>query len=209
MMIIMRATASQKEIDAIVERVKQNGLRAHVSTGEERTVIGAIGDGRPVFKDQFMHLPGVDRVMPISRPYKLASREFRPENSIFPLDGVGVGGQEIVIIAGPCSVESRQQMLETAQAVREAGAHALRGGAFKPRTSPYSGGGARNHRYAGNQRSDARRTAPNHDSLRGCATGWSAQYAKLPFIARHRREPASGDDQARHDGHYRRVAYVR
>jgi 3-deoxy-7-phosphoheptulonate synthase len=138
MMIIMRATASQKEIDAVVERVKQNGLRAHVSTGDERTVIGAIGDGRPVFKDQFMHLPGVDRVMPISRPYKLASREFRPENSIFPLDGVGVGGPEIVIIAGPCSVENREQMLETAQAVREAGAHALRGGAFKPRTSPYS-----------------------------------------------------------------------
>jgi 3-deoxy-7-phosphoheptulonate synthase len=101
-------------------------------------VIGAIGDGRPVHKDQFMHLPGVDRVVPISRPYKLASREFRPQNSIFPLDGVSVGGDEIVIIAGPCSVESREQLLETAYAVREAGAHALRGGAFKPRTSPYS-----------------------------------------------------------------------
>jgi 3-deoxy-7-phosphoheptulonate synthase len=101
-------------------------------------VIGAIGDGRPVFRDQFMHLPGVDRVLPISRPYKLASREFRPENSKFPLDGVRVGGDEIVIIAGPCSVESRTQLLETAHAVREAGAHALRGGAFKPRTSPYS-----------------------------------------------------------------------
>lgn len=138
MMIIMRADASQKEISTIIVRVEQLGLRAHISTGEERTVIGAIGDGRPVFKDQFLHLPGVDRVLPISRPFKLASREFKPQNSVFPLDGVSVGGEGVVIIAGPCSVENRSQILETAHAVREAGAHALRGGAFKPRTSPYS-----------------------------------------------------------------------
>lgn len=138
MMIIMRTTASQDEIALVIARVEQNGLRAHVSTGEERTVIGAIGDGRPIFKDQFLHLPGVDRVLPITRPYKLACREFRHEDSIFPIDGVGIGGPGVVIIAGPCAVESRDQLLETAQAVREAGAHALRGGAFKPRTSPYS-----------------------------------------------------------------------
>jgi 3-deoxy-7-phosphoheptulonate synthase len=138
MMIIMRADATQFEIASIVERVELNGLQAHVSTGTERTVIGAVGDGRPVYRDQFLHLPGVDRVLPISRPYKLASREFRPERSKFPLDGVQVGGDEVVIIAGPCSVENRTQLLETAHAVREAGAHALRGGAFKPRTSPYS-----------------------------------------------------------------------
>jgi 3-deoxy-7-phosphoheptulonate synthase len=140
MMIIMRAGASKKEIEAVIERVEANGLRAHVSVGDERTVIGAVGElgGRPVYHDQFLFLSGVDRVMPISRPYKLASREFRPEDSIFPLDGVQIGGPGIVIIAGPCSVESRSQLLETAQAVREAGAHALRGGAFKPRTSPYS-----------------------------------------------------------------------
>lgn len=138
MMIIMRAGATTKEISLIVERVEMYGLKAHISTGDERTVIGAIGDGRPVFKDQFLHLPGVDRVLPISRPYKLASREFRPENSTFPLDGVRIGDDGLVIIAGPCSVESREQLLETAHAVREAGAHALRGGAFKPRTSPYS-----------------------------------------------------------------------
>lgn len=138
MMIIMRTDASPDQIAHVVERVEMNGLRAHLSAGAERTVIGAIGDGRPVMKDQFMHLPGVDRVVPISRPYKLASREFRPENSVFPLDGVQVGSDEIVIIAGPCSVESRNQLLETAHAVREAGAHALRGGAFKPRTSPYA-----------------------------------------------------------------------
>ena len=138
MMIIMRAEATQDQIAAVVERVEEYGLRAHLSRGEERTVIGAVGDGRPVVRDQFIQLPGVDRVVPISPPYKLASREFRPENSVFPLDGVQIGGDEIVMIAGPCSVESRSQLLETAYAVREAGAHALRGGAFKPRTSPYS-----------------------------------------------------------------------
>jgi 3-deoxy-7-phosphoheptulonate synthase len=140
MMIIMRTDATDQQIDYVVEKVQHNGLRVHVSRGVERTVIGAIGDGRPMLQvqDQFVHLPGVDRVMPISRPYKLASREFRPHNSIFPLDGVFIGADEIVIIAGPCSVESRSQLLEIAQAVREAGAHALRGGAYKPRTSPYS-----------------------------------------------------------------------
>lgn len=140
MMIIMRTDASPKEIAAVVEKVKASGLKAHISTGEERTIIGAIGDGRSVYgyKDLFLLMTGVDRVMPISRPYKLASREFRPENSTFPLDGVQIGGEGIVIIAGPCSVEDRSQLLETAHAVREAGAHALRGGIFKPRTSPYA-----------------------------------------------------------------------
>lgn len=138
MMIIMRTDATQEQIVEVVERVEKHGLRAHLSHGDERTVIGAVGDGRLVIKEQFLHLPGVDRVIPISRPYKIASREFIPENSLFPLDGVQVGGNGIVLIAGPCSVENRTQLLETAHAVREAGAHALRGGAFKPRTSPYS-----------------------------------------------------------------------
>jgi 3-deoxy-7-phosphoheptulonate synthase len=138
MMIIMRADASQDQITHVVERVELFGLRAHLSTGVERTVIGAIGDGRPVDRDQFMLLPGVDRVVPITRPFKLTSREFRPEDSVVALNGLRFGGEEVLIIAGPCSVESRSQLLETAWAVREAGAHALRGGAFKPRTSPYS-----------------------------------------------------------------------
>ena len=138
MMIIMRTDATPDQIGHVVERVESFGLRAHLSTGEERTVIGAIGDGRPVDKDLFLYLPGVDRVVPITRPYKLASREFRPQNTIIPVNGVHVGSDQILIIAGPCSVENRTQLLETALAVREAGAHALRGGAFKPRTSPYA-----------------------------------------------------------------------
>lgn len=138
MLIIMKADATQEQIEQIVHRVEDCGLRAHLSQGEERCIIGAIGDGRPVVKDQFLYLPGVDRVVPISRPYKLASREFQPMNTTFRLDGVTIGGPSLVIIAGPCSVEDRSQLLETAYAVREAGAHALRGGAYKPRTSPYS-----------------------------------------------------------------------
>jgi 3-deoxy-7-phosphoheptulonate synthase len=138
MMIIMESMATKEQIQAIVERIENNQLHAHLSKGEERTIIGVIGDGRPIQQDRFLHLPGVDRIVPISRPFKLASREFHPRRTIFPLDGVHVGEDEIVIIAGPCSVESRSQLIETAHAIKEAGAHALRGGAFKPRTSPYS-----------------------------------------------------------------------
>ncbi len=139
MMIIMKAGTDQRNVQRVVARVTALGLQAHLSEGDERTVIGAIGDGRPVQKDLFMHLPGVDRVLPISRPFKLASREFCTQDTCLPLDGVTIGGDHgLVIIAGPCAVESRSQILETAQAVREAGAHALRGGIFKPRTSPYS-----------------------------------------------------------------------
>lgn len=138
MLIIMKTDADENQIKTVVQRVEDMGLRAHLSQGEERTIIGAIGDGRPVMKDQFLYMPGVDRIVPITRPFKLASREFSPQDSVFPLDGVDIGGKGIVIIAGPCAVENRGQLLETAHAVKEAGAHALRGGAYKPRTSPYS-----------------------------------------------------------------------
>jgi 3-deoxy-7-phosphoheptulonate synthase len=138
MLIIMRTTATHEQVENVVARVEQYGLRAHLSHGTERVIIGAVGDGRPVSQDEFAVLPGVDRVVPISRPYKLASREFSPENTRFRLGQVEVGGGEVLLIAGPCAVESRSQTLEIAHAVREAGAHALRGGAYKPRTSPYT-----------------------------------------------------------------------
>ena len=137
-MIVMRADATQREIKIVVDRVQSYGAQAHLSEGEERTIIGVVGDVRDVPKEEFLQMPSVDRIIPISRPYKLASREFHPWNSEVALDGIHFGGPEVVIIAGPCSVESRQQLLETAHAVREAGAHVLRGGAYKPRTSPYS-----------------------------------------------------------------------
>jgi 3-deoxy-7-phosphoheptulonate synthase len=138
MMIIMRADAKPEDIAAVTQQVEKGGLQAHISQGEERTVIGLVGDSRLLQEHKFLHLPGVDRVVRISRPYKLSSREFNPQDTVISLDGVQIGGESVVIVAGPCSVESRSQLLETAHAVREAGAHALRGGAFKPRTSPYS-----------------------------------------------------------------------
>ena len=138
MMIVMKSESSQKEVDEIVAVIKRWGLDAHLSQGEEHIVIGVVGDTRKVQKEYFLHVNGIERIIPISRPYKIASREFIPRNSTFPLDGVEVGGDGVVLIAGPCSVESRSQLLETAQAVLESGGHALRGGAYKPRTSPYS-----------------------------------------------------------------------
>ena len=137
-MIIMRSDATAKQIEDVNHQVLSMGLTPHLSQGVERTVIGVVGIGEPIHHNTFLRLPGVDRILPITRPYKLASREFIPNDSQFAMDGFEIGGKGIVIIAGPCSVESREQLLNTANAVRSAGAHALRGGAYKPRTSPYS-----------------------------------------------------------------------
>jgi 3-deoxy-7-phosphoheptulonate synthase len=137
MLIIMHPGASQEQIENVIIAIERQNLSPHMIQGAEQTVIGAVGDSHAIGKDVFEILPGVVGVTRISQPYKLASRQFHPSNSVFPLDGFSVGGEEIAIIAGPCSVESREQLLETAQAVREAGANALRGGVFKPRTSPY------------------------------------------------------------------------
>lgn len=137
-MIVMRPGAPKEQIEAVISAVEKNQLIAHPIFGVEQTIIGAVGDGHYVAKEIFEALPGVLEVQRISKPYKLASRQFHEQASVFPLDGFAIGGEEIVVIAGPCSVESRTQILEIAQAVREAGAHALRGGVFKPRTSPYS-----------------------------------------------------------------------
>jgi 3-deoxy-7-phosphoheptulonate synthase len=138
MIIVMRHDASAKQIAAVVSRVEARGLRVNISRGEERTLIGVIGDDRPIDGTQFEALDGVEKTVPILKPFKLASREMHPPDTLVPLDGMKVGGPQIAIIAGPCSVESREQLLETAFAVKEAGAVALRGGAYKPRTSPYS-----------------------------------------------------------------------
>jgi 3-deoxy-7-phosphoheptulonate synthase len=138
MMIIMNVEATEAQVEAVVERIKINGFKPLVLHGEERKVIAVVGNDPYNTREQYIFLPGVDRVMPISRPYKMTSREFKPENTVFSLDGVEVGGDAVVIMAGPCSVESRSQLIETAIAIKEAGAQVLRGGAYKPRTSPYS-----------------------------------------------------------------------
>jgi 3-deoxy-7-phosphoheptulonate synthase len=138
MIVIMERRASPQQVEHVVSRVEELGFRAHLSQGEERTIIGVIGDERPLSVESLEVLDGVERVVPVLQPFKLASRDFKPDNSIVRVDGAGLGGDEIIVIAGPCAVESREQIFETAWAVKEAGAKMLRGGAFKPRTSPYT-----------------------------------------------------------------------
>jgi len=140
MIIVMGAGAAQKEIRTVIARIKALGYTPHPIFGKERTVIGAIGDERGKNVLQGLEsLPGVERVVPILKPYKLASREVKQERTVIRIaPGVTVGDRQLMVIAGPCSVESETQMIETALAVKKAGAHVLRGGAWKPRTSPYA-----------------------------------------------------------------------
>ncbi len=138
MMIIMKANATPQEVEAVIAQIKAMGLAVHLSQGVEATIIGAIGETHSIPTERFEGMDGVDIVQRITQPYKLASRQFHPENTVLFFNGFTVGGNQIAVIAGPCSVESRSQIMETALAVKEAGASALRGGVFKPRTSPYS-----------------------------------------------------------------------
>jgi 3-deoxy-7-phosphoheptulonate synthase len=138
-MIVMKESATADQVEAVVHQVEQVGARAHISRGELHTVIGAIGDRDHVANLELDGFPGVDHVVPITRPYKLASLQFkREERSIFDIGGRKIGGSYFMTIAGPCTIESRDQMLTAAAAVNDAGAQLLRGGAYKPRTSPYS-----------------------------------------------------------------------
>ena len=138
MIIVMKADATEQDVQHVVDRIQDLGLKAHLSKGVERTVIGVIGDERLIKKEQLSLLPHVEDVFPILKPYKLASREFKPSNTIVRVGSVAIGGDRIVVIAGPCSVENEEQVIATARAVKAAGADLLRGGAFKPRTSPYA-----------------------------------------------------------------------
>lgn len=138
MIVIMKADVKMNEVSAVIARIEDAGFRVHLSEGEERTIVGVIGNGRPLDRGQMERMSGVERCITILKPFKLANREFKPSGTTFPIKDNLIGGNEIVIMAGPCSVESREQIIETAIACKEAGAHILRGGAFKPRSSPYS-----------------------------------------------------------------------
>ena len=138
MIIVMKHHATAEEIGAVVQHIESLGFKAHLSQGEERTIIGVIGDERPVEPELFELHEGVERAVRILHPFKLASRDFHPDDSVVKINGVSVGTSQIIIMAGPCAVESREQLMETAAAVKQAGGHILRGGAFKPRTSPYA-----------------------------------------------------------------------
>ena len=138
MIVIMRAGCTQAQIDHVADRIQSLGLAVHASKGEFRTVLGAIGNKQPEHQHILEALDGVEQVVPIMRPFKLASREFHPANSVVDVAGVKMGGGNVVVMAGPCAVEDRESLRVIAKAVRASGAAILRGGAFKPRTSPYS-----------------------------------------------------------------------
>ncbi|MEO5657353.1 MAG: 3-deoxy-7-phosphoheptulonate synthase [Nitrospiria bacterium] len=139
MIIVLKPEATQAEIDHLTEKIKEHGLTPHLTEGQERRVIGIIGDERAIQNMPLSIFPGVESVMPILSPYKLVSREFRREDSVISLgENATIGGRQIPVMAGPCAVETQPQLIGIAKAVHAAGARLLRGGAFKPRTSPYT-----------------------------------------------------------------------
>ncbi|MDI6784330.1 MAG: 3-deoxy-7-phosphoheptulonate synthase [bacterium] len=138
MILVLRPDATPEQIEHLLSRIRELGLTPHVSKGVERTIVGAIGDEEILREQPLETIPGVEKVMPILKPYKLASRDFKREDTLIEVGGVVIGGKKITVIAGPCSVETEELLLETAKAIKSAGATMLRGGAFKPRTSPYS-----------------------------------------------------------------------
>ena len=142
MIIIMRHGATPEEIAGVVARIDAAGLKAHVSQGTELTIIGAVGEERALTPEMFELLPGVERAMHVVKPYKIVARDWHPKNTVVDVRGVPIGGLDLQVIAGPCSVETPEQMARAAHAVKAAGCRLMRGGAFKPRTSPYAFQGA-------------------------------------------------------------------
>jgi len=140
MIVVMKKDCGENEIANVLSRISDAGLKGHLSQGVERTVIGIVGVAPvlPDLREMLELLPGVEQVVPITKPYKLASREFQPEDTVIKVGGVSIGGKELVVMAGPCAAETKEQVMSTARAVKAAGANILRGGAFKPSTSPYS-----------------------------------------------------------------------
>lgn len=138
MIVVMNHGADQKKIDVVVNKLERSGFQIHLSQGVERTIIGAIGDKTRLGIYDIEAMPGVEKVVPILAPFKLASRDFKKDNTVVKVGNIEIGGNTIHVMAGPCAVESKEQLMESAFRVKEAGATLLRGGAFKPRTSPYA-----------------------------------------------------------------------
>jgi len=141
MIIILNPGATEENLDTLVANIEERGYGVHISRGVEKTIVGCIGapdEDKAIVVEQLSSFPFVERVVPILKPYKIVGREFHPDKSVIKVGNVEIGGQRVVVIAGPCTVENEEQMIETAKAVKAAGATILRGGAFKPSTSPYS-----------------------------------------------------------------------
>ncbi len=139
MIIVMKSQATEKQIEDVISWIESVGYKAHPSSGVARTIIGAVGDNRDKAVLKYAEsLPGVEKTMPILKPYKLASRESHEGDTVINVGSIAIGGPEFVVMAGPCAIESEEQLLESAYIVKKGGGQILRGGAFKPRTSPYS-----------------------------------------------------------------------
>ena len=138
MIVVMKAGSTEDHLKVVIDKIEGLGFKPHLSRGEKKTIVGVVGNGKAIDHEQFTMLDGVDSVVRIMKPYKLAGREFKQDPTIVEVGKVKVGGDKVVVMAGPCAVESREQMLGAADAVAAAGATILRGGAFKPRSSPYS-----------------------------------------------------------------------
>lgn len=138
MIVVMKPGSKEEEVTRITDKLKAMGYGVHLSTGENRTVIGVIGQRREEAAQAMEAMPEVERVVFITRPFKLAGREFHSDNTIIPVGDITIGGPELVVMAGPCAIEGEEQLMESAEAIKSAGATVLRAGAFKPRTSPYS-----------------------------------------------------------------------
>jgi 3-deoxy-7-phosphoheptulonate synthase len=138
MMVVMKKEHTKEELQEVLDHLKESGLGAHLSVGVERTVIGVLGRIYPELAEEVEAFPGVEEAIPITRPYKLAGRELKPEDTVVKVGDVSIGGGSVVVMAGECSIENEEQMMATARLVKETGGHILRGGAFKPRTSPHA-----------------------------------------------------------------------
>ena len=138
MIVVMDLRATEEQVEAVDNRLEELGFKTHLIRGVERLVIGAIGDRKQILNSGIEIMPGVEKLVPIMKPFKLVGRDVKPEDTVIRVKDFNIGAKEITVIAGPCAVESREQLMETARLVAEAGARAIRGGTYKPRTSPYS-----------------------------------------------------------------------
>ena len=159
MIIVMKPTSTKEDLARVTQKIESVGLSTHLSVGKERTIVGVIGDKKIIANLEMNMMPGVEKTVRITEKYKLVSREFHPEDSVIDVAGVPIGGKNLVVMAGPCSVESTEQLEEAAEAVAKCGAKFLRGGAFKPRTSPYDFQGL------AEQGVNMLRTAADHNGL--------------------------------------------
>jgi len=138
MIIVLKSKATQEDIQILVSKIKEYGIDVQITIGKETSILGLIGDTSVIDKERFACYKGVDKIMTVQEPFKKSNRKFHPENSVYDIAGVKVGGKKIVVMAGPCSVESNDQIIDIAKKIKASGASFLRGGAFKPRTSPYA-----------------------------------------------------------------------